>query len=96
MDANVLDSFGMEKDLGVVVDNKLKFDQHINETVKKSNKLVGMMIRHYISFKTNHIMVPVFKTLIRPVLEYRNVVWFPNLKKHVLLIENVQRRFSKN
>ena len=34
-------------------------------------------------------MVPLFKTLIRPVLEYGNIVWCPNIKKHVLLIENV-------
>ena len=40
-------------------------------------------------------MVPLFKTVIRPVLEYENVVCCPNLKKHVLLIENVQRRFTK-
>ena len=39
-------------------------------------------------------MVPLFKTLTRPVLQYGNV-WRPNLKKHVLLVENVQRRFTK-
>jgi len=27
-----------EKDLGVFVDKDLKFEQHINETVKKANK----------------------------------------------------------
>ena len=47
------------------------------------------MITHYISFKTSDIMVSLFKTLIRLVLEYGHVVWCPNLKKHVLLIENV-------
>ena len=47
------------------------------------------------SFKTSVIMVPLFKTLIRPVLEYGNVAWCPILKKHVLLTENVQRRFTK-
>ena len=35
-------------------------------------------------------MVPLFKTLIRPVLEYGNIVGCLNLKKHVLLLENVQ------
>ena len=54
-----------------------KFDQHINETVKKSNTMIGM-ITHYISFKTSDIMVPLFKTVIRSVLEYGNV-WCPNL-----------------
>ena len=31
----------------------------------------------------------------RPVLEYGNIVWCPNLKKHALLLENIQRRFTK-
>ena len=94
-DANELKSSGVEKDLGVLVDHKFKFDQHINETVKKSNTMVGNgMIIHYISFKTD-IMVPLFKTLIRHFLEYAHVVLCPNIKKHDLLIENVQRRFTK-
>ena len=59
--------------------------------------MVGM-ITNYISFKTakdDHGTT--FKTLTRPVLdgEYENVAWYPNVKKHVLLLENVQRRFTK-
>ena len=60
MDANELESSGMEKDLGVLEDNKLKFDQHIkfiNETVKKRNKLVGNgMITRYISFSQSRLV----------------------------------------
>ena len=41
----------MEKDLGVVVDNKLTFSQHINSTVVKANQVVGMIRR---SFKYIH------------------------------------------
>ena len=47
MDANKLESSGVEKGLGVLVDNKLKFDGDINETVKqKSNKMSVGMITH--------------------------------------------------
>ena len=80
MDANELESSGVETNLELkywliilvkfqLIDNKLKFDHHINKTVNKSNQMVGM-ITHYISFKTGYIMVPLFKTLTRPVLEY--------------------------
>ena len=37
----------MEKDLGVVVDNKLTFSQHINSTVVKANQVVGMIRRSF-------------------------------------------------
>ena len=35
MDGSELESLGVEKDLGVLVDSTLKFEQHINETVTK-------------------------------------------------------------
>ena len=43
------------------------------------------------------MFLPLFKTLIRPHLEYATVVWSPFLKKdiHVFLIENVQRGATK-
>ena len=40
-------------------------------------------------------MVPLFKSLIRPILEYGNAVWSPYLRKHIDHIESVQRHFSK-
>ena len=40
-------------------------------------------------------MGPLFKTLVRPILEYGNVVLNTRLKKHITQIEAVQRRFTK-
>ena len=39
-------------------------------------------------------MVPLFKALVRPILECGNVVWCPKKKRHIELIESVQRNFS--
>ena len=94
MDGIRLDVTEAEKDLGVVVDNKLSFDQHIHDIVKKGNKITGM-ISHYITNKTKQIMIPLYKTLVRPILEYGNVVWAPRLRKDINTLEGVQRRFTK-
>jgi len=40
-------------------------------------------------------MVPLFKSLVRPILEYGNAVWTPCLIKNITRIENVQRHFTK-
>ena len=40
-------------------------------------------------------MVPIFKSLIRPILEYANAVWCPQTKKDIRAIEKVQRHFTK-
>ena len=37
-----------------------------------------------------------FKTLVRPILEYGNSVWAYGLKKYKTLVENVQRKFTKH
>ena len=89
-----LDTTSVEKDLGVYVDNKLNFDTHVTTIVKKCNKLSGMIVRT-ITHKDKDIMVPLFKSLIRPVIEYGNTVWCPYLKKHIELVEGVQRRFTR-
>ena len=93
-DGNVLQTTEGEKDLGVTVDPELTFDQHISEKVKKANSISGLLMRT-ITYKTKEIMVPLFKALVRPILEYANAVWNPYLRKHIDLIEGVQRRFTK-
>ena len=69
-----------EKDLGVIIDPDLSFDAHVLETVKKANRVMGNISRTIIN-KDRDIMVPLFKALVRSVLEYGNAVWFPYLQK---------------
>ena len=40
-------------------------------------------------------MIPLFKSLVRPVVEYANIVWSPFLRKDIRSIENVQRHYTK-
>jgi len=91
---NLLESVKAERDLGVIVDEDLHFEDHINEIVKRANRISGLLIRT-ITYKDKCIMVPLFKALVRPILEYGNAVWCPKLRKHINEIENVQRRFTK-
>ena len=83
-----------EKDLGVFVDPLLNFEEHINITVNKARRLSGLIL-HTINYKSKDIMLPLFKSLVRPIIEYGNPVWCPYLRKHVDFIESVQRHFTK-
>ena len=84
-----------EKDLGVYIDPLLTFDSHISEVVKKARKLCNLIMRT-ISLKSSEIMLPLYKTLIRPIIEYANSVWYPYKRKHIDMIENVQRQFTRS
>ena len=83
-----------EKDLGVYVDRLLDFNEHISETIKKGRRMSGLIMRT-ISYKSKEIMVPLFKTLIRPIIEYANATWSPYMRKHIESIESIQRNFTK-
>ena len=82
-----------EKDLGVYVDPLLNFENHVNQTTKKASRVSFQIIKN-ICFKTKNIMVPLFKSLVRPILEYANSVWANNSRKNIDSIEHVQRFFT--
>ena len=90
----VLKSVDGEKDLGVYIQENLKFDKHISLTVNRANRLVGLIKRAF-SYLDEETLLVLFKTLIRPILDYGNTIWFPTLKKDVRAIENVQRRLTR-
>ena len=91
---SVLEETVCEKDLGVFIDPNLNFEEHVNYVLKKTRSLSGLIMRT-IHYKTKDIMVPLFKSIIRPILEYGNVVWNPILRKHIDSIEAIQRHFTR-
>ena len=89
-----IENIKTEKDLGVTFDNELKFNEHIALKVKKANQAIGM-IRKTFTCMDPDIFIPLYKSLVRPHLEYASVIWSPTYKKDIIAIENVQRRASK-
>ena len=89
-----LDSIKEEKDLGVILDDKLKFSSNIATQVNKANKTMGLIRRSY-SYLDKTSFRYLFNSLVRPYLEYCVSIWYPLLKKDEDLIENVLRRGSK-
>ena len=84
----------VEKDLGVQVDDELKFSTHIIAQTNKANRLVGL-IRRSFTYLDKELMKQLFISLVRPVLEFANVVWMPRFQKDIDLLENVQKRATK-
>ena len=83
-----------EKDLGVVIHSTLKPAVHIANCVKKANQMLGM-IQRTITYKNKRILLLMYKTLVRPHLEYVVQAWSPHQLGHIRLIEGVQRRFTR-
>jgi ribonuclease P/MRP protein subunit RPP40 len=90
----VLETTTEEKDLGVLFDPSLKFSKHVAATCKKGNQLVGI-IRRPFKYLDKQMFTSLYKSLIRPHLEYAGTVWNPILKGDRWQIEKVQRRATK-
>ena len=53
------------------------------------------LIRRSFTYLDESTFLQLYKSLVRPHLEYANSVWSPYKKKHITAIENVQRRATK-
>jgi len=82
-----------EKDLGVVFSNDLKVVQHCREAYSKANQILGL-VRKTIAFKNPAVLISLYKSLVRPHLEYCSVIWSPHYTKDKVLLERVQHRFT--
>ena len=88
-----LDTIEKQNDLGVIIDTKLSFDDHINRAVKKATKMTKIICRTF-QFLDKDTFLPLYKTMVRTHLDYAKAVWYP-YKKHIIAIENVQRGATK-
>ena len=94
MNGKVLDRVSGERDLGVFVTESLSFSTHIATTVAKANRMLGL-IKHTFSFLDKDSLLLLYKTYVRPHLEYCVQAWSPYLEKDKVLLEKVQRRATK-
>ena len=83
-----------EKDLGVLIHRTLSVSNNCAVAVNKANQMAGHIYRT-VTHKSIQTVVPLYKALVRPHLEYCSLVWSPYLKKDILSIEKVQRRVTK-
>ena len=66
-----------ENDLGVLVDNKLLFREHIAKKVGTVNRKLGIIFETF-EFMDKEMFLKLYKSLVRPDLEYATVIWSPH------------------
>ena len=89
-----LDKINEIKDLGVTFDTKLKFKAHINDKVNRAFSVLGVINRNF-KYMPIDTFVMLYKAMVRPHLEYANLVWYPYRKEEINKLERVQRRATK-
>ena len=61
------------KDLGVLIDDQLKFSNHISEKVNKANQTMGLIRRSFNHLDTTKFKL-LYKRLVRPHVEYAYII----------------------
>jgi len=90
---NTLQETSLEKDLGVVISNDGKTFSQCQYVYNKVIRILGM-INRTIRYKERRIMVRLYKSLVRPHLEYCVSAWSSHYLKDKELLERVQHRFT--
>ena len=84
----------LERDIGVNISNDLKPSSHVDIIVKKANSMLGQLSRAF-SFKNKAIWTRLYKTYVRPLLEYSPAAWSPWNQADIEKLEKVQERALK-
>jgi len=93
-DSDELARVTQEKDLGVLIDSDLRFENHILEKVKICNRITGVIKRNFMNMNFQSFK-QLYKAMIRSHLEYAQTVWSPYRVKLIEEVEKVQKRATK-
>ena len=75
-----------------IIDSDMKFHSHVSSA--KANRILQLISKSFVNLSPD--MLPIlYKSLVRPLLEYGKLIWGPFYIQDQRLIENIQRRATR-
>ena len=82
------------RDLGLILSKSLKWSKHVSTIAAKAS-ITSFTILRAFQNSDIHTLLTLYKTHVRPQLEYETSIWNPNLIRDKTCVERVQKRFTK-
>ena len=82
------------KDLNIYIMSNLSWSLQATKCANKANSVLGF-VRWTVGPNNPDLFSKLYKSLVRPILEYSSPVWSPHLKKDIATLEKVQWRASR-
>ncbi|KAK6191216.1 hypothetical protein SNE40_002953 [Patella caerulea] len=80
--------------LGVEIQEKLKYNLHIDNITSKASRVLGFLKRN-LRHCPRSVKERAYQTLVRPKLEYCSTIWSPQQKTQAKQIEQIQRNAAR-
>ena len=71
---NPVHPVAIQKHLGILLDCKLNFEEHLKTIVNKINKTIGLL-RKFQNFLSTKLLLIIYKCFIRPHLDYGDIIY---------------------
>ena len=90
---DTLERIKVVRDLGVLMDQKLTFNHHIDKIHNSGMTMLGFIKRRACEFNDPYVTKSLYCSVVRPLLEHACVIWSPYYNVYSKKVESVQKQF---
>ena len=83
-----------QQDLGIIITKDLKWQKQTEKSCKTANRVLGFNARNF-KYKNKDLILPLYKSPVRPHLEHAVQFWSPHLRRDIDKMEKIQRIAKK-
>ena len=83
------------RDLGVIYDQTLSFNNHINQLTIECLQLFALVSRFGRELTDPHVILAIYTGLVQSKLDFASVIWRPHYSGQIRRLEAIQKKFVK-
>ena len=94
IDSSPIKEVSHSKYLGVIIDNKLSWNPHIQHITTKATQVNPFLYRNLPQCPTS-VKSTCYKSMVRPIIEYASSVWDSHTTINIQKLESIQKRAAR-